>query len=271
MSKAPAFQFYAGDWLSDGRVSMLTLEAQGIYLRLLCHQWLEGSLPLYPQNISKISRIHQRKFSRNWKHLEQFFPVISLENGDEVRCNIRLMEQRKAYEERHLKLSEAGRKGGSRSPVSTKAQLNPEGEATFKPSTSSSVPLSKDRGTPDSKTKPPNWAYEIVDVWDDEKGLPALANRATCAGEIEKLHRLDGHERSEILAVVRHILEHGVPKFIASPMKLRQKTKAGDQRTFNYWANDLATGVRSSSTRRNGSTQPTATAIAAAAATVTGD
>lgn len=43
--KSPAFQFYPGDWLRSLRVTMMTHEEQGIYIRLLCHCWLNGSIP----------------------------------------------------------------------------------------------------------------------------------------------------------------------------------------------------------------------------------
>lgn len=42
---APAFQFYARDWLASQRVQLLTLEEEGAYIRLLCHCWLAGSIP----------------------------------------------------------------------------------------------------------------------------------------------------------------------------------------------------------------------------------
>lgn len=45
MSKNPSFQFYPGDWLSSQRVSLLTLEEEGAYIRLLCYCWQHGNIP----------------------------------------------------------------------------------------------------------------------------------------------------------------------------------------------------------------------------------
>jgi len=45
MKKIPAFQFYPADWLSSQRVSLLTLEEEGAYIRLLCYCWKNGELP----------------------------------------------------------------------------------------------------------------------------------------------------------------------------------------------------------------------------------
>jgi len=52
--KAPAFQFYAGDYLSSSRVTLMTLEEEGAYVRLLCHCWLSGSIPKDPEQIARL-------------------------------------------------------------------------------------------------------------------------------------------------------------------------------------------------------------------------
>lgn len=44
-NKSPAFQFYPADYLADANVQMMSLEQEGIYIRLLCYCWREGSLP----------------------------------------------------------------------------------------------------------------------------------------------------------------------------------------------------------------------------------
>jgi hypothetical protein len=43
--KAPAFQFYAADWLADEAASVMSLEEEGAYIRDLCYCWREGSIP----------------------------------------------------------------------------------------------------------------------------------------------------------------------------------------------------------------------------------
>ena len=54
MSKAPAFMFYAGDYLSSSRVTLLSLEEEGAYIRLLAHCWLHGSIPSDPELIARL-------------------------------------------------------------------------------------------------------------------------------------------------------------------------------------------------------------------------
>lgn len=43
-NKAPAFQFYPKDYLTDTKVLMMPLAAQGLYVQLLCLDWIEDGL-----------------------------------------------------------------------------------------------------------------------------------------------------------------------------------------------------------------------------------
>jgi uncharacterized protein YdaU (DUF1376 family) len=45
VTKAPAFQFYAAEYLADMNVQLLTLEQEGAYIRLLSFCWREGRVP----------------------------------------------------------------------------------------------------------------------------------------------------------------------------------------------------------------------------------
>lgn len=52
--KSPAFQFYAGDWLSSQRVALMSLEEEGAYIRLLAFCWQHGSIPAEPEQIARL-------------------------------------------------------------------------------------------------------------------------------------------------------------------------------------------------------------------------
>lgn len=53
-SKSPAFQFYVTEYIGSLRVQMLSLEAEGAYIRLICFCWQHGSIPSNPREISKL-------------------------------------------------------------------------------------------------------------------------------------------------------------------------------------------------------------------------
>ena len=52
--KAPAFQFYAADYLADENVALMTLEEEGAYTRALAYCWREGSIPADPEKLSRL-------------------------------------------------------------------------------------------------------------------------------------------------------------------------------------------------------------------------
>jgi uncharacterized protein YdaU (DUF1376 family) len=53
--KAPAFQFYASDFI--GGTMQFTAEETGVYIRLLCYQWMNGSIPNDQTRIKAIAGI----------------------------------------------------------------------------------------------------------------------------------------------------------------------------------------------------------------------
>ena len=58
MSKelAPAFQFYASDYLSDENVALMTPEEEGCYIRLMAYCWKEGSIPADEKKLTTLCK-----------------------------------------------------------------------------------------------------------------------------------------------------------------------------------------------------------------------
>lgn len=63
---SPAFSFYPKDILTDENVAAMTDEEFGVYVRLLCHAWLEGSIPADLGRIARMLRRPQRTIERLW-------------------------------------------------------------------------------------------------------------------------------------------------------------------------------------------------------------
>lgn len=59
MSKAPAFQFYTGDWLSSTAITLMTPAEEGAYIRLLAYMWNDPDcgLPDDPEKLTALSRL----------------------------------------------------------------------------------------------------------------------------------------------------------------------------------------------------------------------
>lgn len=56
--RAPAFQFYPSDFLSDMRIRMLSWASRGLYIDLLCYCWREGWIPSDSSAIAQLCHCH---------------------------------------------------------------------------------------------------------------------------------------------------------------------------------------------------------------------
>jgi hypothetical protein len=66
--KLPWMPFYAADWMTDEAVRLMTLEQQGAYFRLLCSQWVEGSIPADTSAIAWLLGLNPNAFPP-WSNL----------------------------------------------------------------------------------------------------------------------------------------------------------------------------------------------------------
>lgn len=93
--KAPAFQFYAQDFLTG--VMFLTNEEKGIYITLLAKQWTDGKLPL-----KRIEFLIQKK----WEFLSEELKNKFKTDGNFI-WNERLEVERKKQKEKSQKAKES--------------------------------------------------------------------------------------------------------------------------------------------------------------------
>lgn len=109
VDKTPAMPVYVKDLYTDERVAVLSFAHQGLCLRLLGHQWLEGSIPASIDLIVALTgKAEARKL---WPAVAQFFPPhptvagrLQNEKLEKVRADVTRYREAKV---------EAGRRGGS--------------------------------------------------------------------------------------------------------------------------------------------------------------
>ncbi|MBL8026732.1 MAG: DUF1376 domain-containing protein, partial [Fibrobacteres bacterium] len=60
MKELPYFRFFPGDWLSDGKITLMTLKEQGALIRLLSYSWkMENcELPIDKSKLVSLSGLH---------------------------------------------------------------------------------------------------------------------------------------------------------------------------------------------------------------------
>lgn len=105
MAKAPAFQFYANDFMDA--TSTWEANACGLYVRCLCKQWTLGSIPAD-------LKILARAIHCDRSELEQCWPTIGPkfeDQGDGTLKNRRLEDVRTRQMEVSSKRSNAGKAG----------------------------------------------------------------------------------------------------------------------------------------------------------------
>ena len=101
MADLPWFKLFASDFLLDGKVDDLPLEAQAILVKMWCLCHIEGSSPAQPEEIARKTRIAVEKVAEHFEKLRAFF---------EIRCG-RLYSHRMEAERQK---SEAARESANR-------------------------------------------------------------------------------------------------------------------------------------------------------------
>lgn len=131
MPRKPWFPFYTDDFWQDENVAAMTLEEVGLYLRLLCLQWREGSIPADPERLARIAGISREAIGTLWENVSGCFQPLP---DDPTRlANPRLLAVANRQTEVHRKAVESGRKGG----LASKGALS---DPTAKPEGASSKP-----------------------------------------------------------------------------------------------------------------------------------
>ncbi len=103
----PAFQFYPADYLIG--TTHLSLEAQGLYMRLLAYQWTLCRLPTDHQQLAKLGGCDVSSIARLLPEIEDKF--CTSDDG-QFMVNARLDSELRKQSEKRLARQKAGRKGG---------------------------------------------------------------------------------------------------------------------------------------------------------------
>ena len=73
----PFMPLFVDDFDNDPDVQYMTMEQEGLYLRLLRVQWREGDLPADPKRLRILCRHHAECFDRNWDAISCLFGEVA--------------------------------------------------------------------------------------------------------------------------------------------------------------------------------------------------
>src|SRR4030095_47976 len=136
--KTPAFQFYPKDWLTDDKVQAMSLSERGLYITLLCHAWLHGSLPGTESELSRITNVRKDAFRRLWKgQLKSCFITSAIGR----LLNPRLEREREKQPHFRELRAAAGRRGGHAGQANARRPVKANRQAKSSSSSSSSTPV----------------------------------------------------------------------------------------------------------------------------------
>lgn len=73
--KAPAFQFYVKDFLSDANQAGMSAQETGVYIRLMCHEWNEagGGIPDDAARCARMGGITPAQMRSSWAAIRSCF------------------------------------------------------------------------------------------------------------------------------------------------------------------------------------------------------
>jgi hypothetical protein len=175
---SPAFQFYPRDFLSDENVAMMTYPELGMYWKLCCHCWLEGSIPGDLGGIARLLRIQPADLESAWGIIGKCFVVSRKLEGRLVQPRLERERDKQKYF-RKLK-SEQGKEGAKRRWNSHKTNKK-NGRAIVSP-------MANDSSSSSSSTS-------VGSAIASAMATPSSAESGVFKTEIGEVHRLPGAEK----------------------------------------------------------------------------
>lgn len=194
--ESPAFQWYAADYLADGKVQLATSAQEGIYIRLLSYCWRELTIPADP----KVARLLCKPDALIEDVVFVLKAFFTSSKDDGLLIHKRLEEERKKQRKNRKQRAEAGRKSGEARRLKTEQPLNERSNGRSdsvatktNSSTSSSISTSSsDLKVEDTAVKPEivmtfpvsgkphSWDLTADQLREWETLFPALDIRAQC-------------------------------------------------------------------------------------------
>lgn len=120
--KAPAFPWYAGDWLADADVRMLSLAGRGALVDLISFCWREGSIPDDGAAAARMMGVAPRELRDLWPSLRARFDSEGAPEGRLV--NRRLEDERAKQADYRSKQATKGRASGAARGTAVQLEAN---------------------------------------------------------------------------------------------------------------------------------------------------
>jgi uncharacterized protein YdaU (DUF1376 family) len=164
--QAPAFQFYARDWLASGSVAVLSVEERGAYITLLARCWLMVELPLDPDEIAALAGVKVGWWAKHGERVMRQF-----HKTDTGYRNDRLDEERgkqAAYSEQQSGRAAAGWLKRHGNAGAMPGQCPEDALRTASSSASASASSEKSTSPDGDVSEPPADLMRLIGIWSTE-------------------------------------------------------------------------------------------------------
>jgi uncharacterized protein YdaU (DUF1376 family) len=112
--QSPAFQFYAGDWISDPSRLKMSLEEQGAYVLLHCHCWRGFKIILDYEIMARMCNCTLNKIKEIFPKIENEFEKEKGKDGKIYLICKKAEEERKEQKKNRQRRSIAGKMGAKK-------------------------------------------------------------------------------------------------------------------------------------------------------------
>src|SRR3972149_4029794 len=193
---APAFSFYPKDILSDEAAASMTDEELGVYVRLLCHAWLEGSIPADMDRLAKMTRRRRPAFEKLWKAIGPCWRQADDEPGRLVQGRL---EQERGKQRSYGAPQSERAKAGAKARRGAAVAQPWHGQRTSQEAAGSSLP------SPSPSPSPDNGSTYLPTA----RANPLVAGRRVemereCLALVEGISKLTAEDPIEVMAGGSH-------------------------------------------------------------------
>lgn len=130
--KAPAFQFYPGDWLRDPELGLASAATQGVWINFLCQMWFARDRGVLSGNLSQLAQLGRCQSDDVVRFLSEAKALKFCDVSEDGHGIVTVTNRRMANEEkarvfaRERKARERERKSESRASHTENPQLSRE-------------------------------------------------------------------------------------------------------------------------------------------------
>lgn len=178
MSKAPSFQFYVKDWLTDVELQSASASSRGIWINALCLMWesrTRGILHGSPEVLARMLNCSFPEFDKFSSEIIALkFADVTLCNGEVTLSNRRMVKEEKARNQTNLRVKKLRSNGGCNAPCNGNVTV-PSSSSSPTPKNLSDTSYPHPTAKPVGEKAPPPQAFpesEIIRAYHER--LPTL-------------------------------------------------------------------------------------------------